>query len=233
MNVAGELPFSGAIQPRAFVIIPAAGESRRMGEPKLLLPVQGRPLIAHTIGAWLSAGLKPLVVIRPADEPLATACCKAGADVLQPAMAPAEMKISVQLALRAIAEQYQPGEHDCWLLAPADMPALSPAIIERLISLHRKAATSEILVPTSWDRLPACQESATDTTGCKPLPRRGHPVLFPWPLAEQVHQLAANEGVKALLTRNPVREVPCDDLLAQSPSAFADIDTREDYDKLR
>jgi molybdenum cofactor cytidylyltransferase len=55
VTVAGELSSA-----RAFAIIPAAGESRRMGEPKLLLPVNGRPLIAHTISAWLSAGLTPL-----------------------------------------------------------------------------------------------------------------------------------------------------------------------------
>ncbi|WP_425617405.1 NTP transferase domain-containing protein [Anatilimnocola sp. NA78] len=210
--MAGELS-----QPRAFAIIPAAGESRRMGEPKLLLPVNGRPLIEHTISAWLTAGLKPLVVVRPADHALAIACRDAGADVLQPPVAPAEMKISVQLALQAIAENSQPTKHDCWLLAPADMPGLSPVIIQRLIAIHREAVTTEILVPTSR----------------KPIPRRGHPVLFPWPLAEQVHQLAANEGVKALLARNKVREIACEDLLAQSPAAFEDVDTRADYDQLR
>lgn len=50
------------VEPRrAFAIVPAAGESRRMGGPaKLLLPLQGVPLIAHTLIAWQAAGPAPL-----------------------------------------------------------------------------------------------------------------------------------------------------------------------------
>ncbi|QDU26376.1 Purine catabolism protein PucB [Anatilimnocola aggregata] len=202
---------------RAFAIIPAAGESRRMGEPKLLLPLQSKPLIAHTIDAWLTAGLKPLVVVRPNDEALVQVCRERGADVLQPQAPPSEMKVSVQLALQFLDGQFHPGEHDCWLIAPADMPRLSVAIIGRLLQLHCESVASHstsILVPTIAGK-------------------HGHPVLFPWPLSAQVHQLGTNEGVKALLTRNPVREIPCDDLLAQGPQAFADIDTPADYQRFK
>ena len=200
------------IPPRAFAIIPAAGESRRMGGvAKLLLPVQGVPLIAHTLAAWQAAGLVPLVVIRPADNQLSEICRAYGAEVLRAETPPADMKISVQLALRHL-QRYSLPANFAWLLAPADMPRLSPAIIARLIDEHAAAVNKSILVPTI-------------------LGKQGHPVLFPWSLAPQVFELSPNEGVKALLTRNPVREIVCDDLAEHEP--FADVDTPVDYQRLR
>lgn len=202
---------------RAFAIVPAAGESRRMGSPKLLLPLHGSPLIAHTLIAWQTAGLAPLVVVRPDDQKLIAVCHAYGAEVLVPHAPPAEMKISVQLALAYLQQRYRPPADFAWLLAPADMPRLSPPIIERLLEQHvqnwSKTSSPPILVPTSAGT-------------------RGHPVLFPWSIAAQVFALAADEGVKALLARNEVREIACDDLLHQEAAAFVDIDTPGDYQAL-
>jgi molybdenum cofactor cytidylyltransferase len=208
------------VPPRAFAIIPAAGESRRMGGvAKLLLPLQGVPLIAHALAAWQAAGISPLVVVRRGDQQLADVCRSYGAEVLTPEIPPPEMKVSVQLALRHLQERYRPAANFTWLLAPADMPRLSSAIIERLLAEHATAAAkanpiAEILVPTIFD---------------KP----GHPVLFPWSFTKQVFELATNEGVKALLTRNPVREIDCDDLVGAGSDAFCDVDTPVDYQRLR
>jgi CTP:molybdopterin cytidylyltransferase MocA len=59
---------------RYFALIPAAGYSTRMGQPKLLLPLCGKPLITHTIDAWLSSNVdRVVVVIRPGDDDLAAA----------------------------------------------------------------------------------------------------------------------------------------------------------------
>lgn len=189
-----------------------------MGTPKLLLPLQGSPLIAHAITAWQAAGLAPLVVVRPADQKLIEVCRAYGAEVLVPDEPPPEMKISVQLALEYLQQRYRPPSDFAWLLAPADMPRLSPAIIERLLATHRlhvqQTASPPILVPI-------CGE------------QRGHPVLFPWPMATQVSALGPQESVKALLTRNQVCEVPCDDLLAANQTAFVDVDTPADYERLR
>jgi len=201
---------SDRISPRYFAIIPAAGDSRRMGAPKLLLPVQDKPLIAHTIEAWLAAGLTPYVVVKRSDQLLADACLECGANVIQPAIDPPEMKISVQFALEHIAATDRPQQIDAWLLAPADMPRLSPAIIRKLIAIHSE--TAAIVVPTLAGK-------------------RGHPVLFPWPLAAEVARLGAEEGINALVARHATREIPCDEF---SPAdTFADVDTPADYERLR
>lgn len=63
------------------------------------------------------------------------------------------MKVSVQLALHYLRDRYRPPVDFAWLLAPADMPRLSPAIITRLLDEHqagtKRSASTPVLVPTS------------------------------------------------------------------------------------
>ena len=44
-------------------VILAAGASRRMGTNKMLLPVEGEPMVRRTVRAALDAGLAPVVVV--------------------------------------------------------------------------------------------------------------------------------------------------------------------------
>jgi molybdenum cofactor cytidylyltransferase len=197
------------LTPRSFGIVPAAGRSERMGTAKLLLPWGDKTVIEHVLSAWQASRVTHVtLVVRPDDQPLANLGMAAGVDVVRPATAPAEMKISIRLALAHVGQRFAPTATDCWLLAPADMPRLEPALIDRLLAEHR-AQHPAILVPTFAGR-------------------RGHPVLFPWPLAAEVEQLAAHEGVNALLARHPVREIFCD-----HPEVLDDLDTPDDYARLR
>jgi molybdenum cofactor cytidylyltransferase len=49
--------------PRIGAVILAAGASRRMGRNKMLLPVDGEPMVRRAAGAALDAGLTPVVVV--------------------------------------------------------------------------------------------------------------------------------------------------------------------------
>lgn len=49
--------------PAPAIIILAAGRSSRMGAMKLLLPLGGRPVIAHVVAAALDTWLRPVVVV--------------------------------------------------------------------------------------------------------------------------------------------------------------------------
>ena len=199
--------------PRSFAIIPAAGDSTRMGAPKLLLPVGSQRLIEPTLAAWKCGGVdKIIVVVRPGDEELALLCRSFGAEVVIPPTPPPQMKDSVQYGLKYVESIFSPASEDVWLLAPADMPNLSPRIVQMLLSSHDPLHPA-ILTPTLSGR-------------------RGHPVLFPWPLAAQTHELRQNEGINALRQSHESREVPCDTLEAAGTAPFADIDTPEDYGKL-
>jgi molybdenum cofactor cytidylyltransferase len=201
---------------RTFAIVPAAGHSLRMGQPKLLMRLEGRPLIEHSLEAWRTGGVdRIVVVVRAGDAALAAAI---GAlpwpniDLVRPRIDPPDMKASVQAALRHVAERCSPANDDAFLVAPADMPRLSPEIIGRLIveGIHRPG---KIVVPT---------------IGGHP----GHPVLFPWELSAEVHALSAGEGLNALVDRGPSDLVACDLLVATSSQPFADIDTPDEYRRL-
>ncbi len=198
---------------RAYAIVPAAGQSRRMGQPKLLLPWKQGTIIEATLAAWQACPVAVVVVVvRPDDAELAAICRRAGAEVVVPDAAPPHMRDSVQLALNHLAGNYEPTDADVWLLAPADMPLLSPAIVHHLLAVHTSAPTA-ILTPTLGGR-------------------RGHPVLFPWPLAGKVPKLAEGRGINALHWENQSQAVACDHL-GIAPAAFADVDTPEQYDQAR
>ena len=46
----------------------AGGASRRMGEPKAMVELAGKPLIAHAVAAVVDAGLNPIVVAKPDSQ---------------------------------------------------------------------------------------------------------------------------------------------------------------------
>jgi molybdenum cofactor cytidylyltransferase len=50
-------------------VVLAAGLSRRMGRPKLLLDLGGAPVIRRTVERVLAAGLEEVVVVMPPDAP--------------------------------------------------------------------------------------------------------------------------------------------------------------------
>ncbi|MEX2559235.1 MAG: nucleotidyltransferase family protein [Pirellulales bacterium] len=193
--------------PRSFAIVPAAGRSERMGRPKLLLPWRGATVIEHVLSAWKRAGVsRVVVVVHPEDQALAAVCRDAGVDVVVADPPPADMKASVQCGLAHVASHYAPSASDAWLLAPADMPLLEPGWIEKLLS-SRRPAPDEIIVAS-------CQG------------RRGHPVLFAWPLAREAAELMPDEGLNVLLDRHPCRRV-------ELPSeVLGDLDTPGDYQRL-
>lgn len=197
--------------PRAFAIVPAAGDSLRMQKAKLLLPWQGKPLIDHVLASWRASLVRATaVVIRPDDNELAAVVERAGVLVVRPPLPPPDMRASVSFGLGEIRRLFDPQAYDAWLVAPADLPRLSAQVIDRLVTEH-VAQPDAALVPVAGSR-------------------RGHPVLFPWHWIARVRHLEPDEGLNALLRDGLTREIDCGDLLR--PTAFDDIDTPQDYDRL-
>ncbi|MGE3821449.1 MAG: NTP transferase domain-containing protein [Isosphaeraceae bacterium] len=198
-------------------IVPAAGLSRRMGRPKLTLPVGGIPVIARVVSALRDGGASIVVVVAPpADAPGALDLIQAaearGAVVVVPDLQPAEMRDSIELALNALevdAERDADPRREAIvtvLLTPADSPGLQPSTVRQVLERAR-AEPDRIVVPIVEGR-------------------RGHPVALPWTLAREVRQLPAGVGVNALIAERAGRivELPVDD-----PGVIADLDTPEDY----
>ena len=94
------------------------------------------------------------------------------------------------------------------------MPGLTARTINELIDSYGQSLFRAGKAPRIW--APRCRG------------RRGHPVLFSWSLAHEVAQLAAGEGLNALVARHEV-----EDFESGSDSILEDLDTPEDYERLR
>jgi molybdenum cofactor cytidylyltransferase len=193
---------------QTFAIVPAAGKSARMGTAKLLLPWQGRALIDHLLDAWQRSRVQRIVVVcREDDRALRDHLAGHNVELVLPSVAPPQMKDSVCAALVHVRDHYAPQKSDAWLLAPADLPQLSPCVIDQVLAAGQ-AAPGATIVPRAAGR-------------------RGHPVLFPWALHEAVLALGSDQGVNSLLDRGPLRYVE-----TAEAGSWRDVDHPDDYHRL-
>lgn len=195
---------------RIFAVVPAAGMSRRMGKPKLVLPLGATTVIERTLTALRSIPAdRQYVVLRDDDILLAQLVRRCGSCLVQPESPPPDMRSSVEAALRAIKIDWQPREDDAWLLLPADSAALHPGVVDVLLAAWRETS-EDVLVPQFRDQ-------------------RGHPAFFRWTLTQRLFELNPKLGVNALrkLPDVTTRLYPVTD-----ESVLGDLDTPEDYTKL-
>jgi molybdenum cofactor cytidylyltransferase len=193
-------------------VVPAAGLSARMGQPKLLLKFQGETLIHRVVTALRLGGAgRVIVVAPPATAPegtlIADEARRAGAEVIVPDTRPAEMRLSVELGLGPLETDPIP---QLVFLTPGDVPGITPDLVARL------------------------RDAALGRPGCIVVPeyagRRGHPLVLPWIIAIEIRALPAGEGVNGLVARyeNCLIEVP-----VPIPDVLVDLDTPEDLHRWR
>lgn len=186
-------------------VVLAAGLSRRMGRPKLLLPLDGRPLIRRTVEALAAARLADLVVVIPPES-----------DALRAALD----GLSVRFAVNPAPEAGQAGSvvagvaalapgTTAALIALGDQPDLPHAVLSGLLERHR-AAGAAIVAPRYREG-------------------RGNPVLFTAAVFPELLRLTGDQGARAIVDADAARValVPFDLPMPR------DVDTPEDYESLR
>jgi molybdenum cofactor cytidylyltransferase len=193
-------------------IVPAAGKSRRMGQPKMLLPFGGQPLIGRVVRALLDGGAEPVVIVAPpADAPegpaVAEAGRQAGAIVITPPRRPLEMRESVELALEWLARDDPPR---AVLLTPGDSPGITPEIVRRVMSRWADSPQS-LVVPTANGR-------------------HVHPIVLTWDVATLVSTLPRNLGINALVAKLSERVI---ELELPYPELVHDLNTPDDLTRWR
>jgi molybdenum cofactor cytidylyltransferase len=206
------------MKPQLVALIPAAGHSRRMGQPKLLLDLGGRTIMARVVDALRQAGIaRCIVVVRPGDTALAHEATIAGAEVVTPVVAPIDMRQSVEYGLREVGGSREKVEStpaleslDGWVLVPADHPALQAPVIRELVAVW-VMNSSRIVVPVYNGQ-------------------RGHPTIFPWSLSQEVFTLLPDQGLNHLLRSVPDRVL---EVSVSDPHVLDDLDTPEDLRRLR
>ncbi len=188
-----------------WAVILAAGESKRMGEPKLLLPLQGKTMVETVVDKVLGAGLSRIMVVvggAPGVRPALTG--KPVEFVENPDYARG-MLSSIQCGLRAL-----PDDAAAALIVLADQP-LVPAEALRAVLEAGKAGTKGLVVPVYRGR-------------------RGHPLLVSLSYRSEVARLDPEIGLRQLLARHPddILEVEVED-----SDLLEDVDTPADYRRIR
>jgi molybdenum cofactor cytidylyltransferase len=189
-------------------LVLAAGESRRMGSPKLTLPWRDdRTVVGAVVAALVDGGVdRVLVVVGGDSESLGQALAGHSVEFVEnPAFAEGEMLSSIQAGLRALGEDVQAA-----LLIPGDMPAIEPATVEAVI-VAWKTGDGGLCVPVFAGR-------------------RGHPVLLPRRYWADVLALGPGDSLRAFLRRHTDEIVRVE---VQDPGIHADIDTPQDYREAR
>jgi 2-C-methyl-D-erythritol 4-phosphate cytidylyltransferase len=121
-------------EPRYFALIPAAGVGARMAAdgPKQYMAIGGKPMLRHTIDAFLSSDLIAhiYIVVSPDDGQIDGVVPASGVTVLR--CGGATRMESIQNGLHQMGEVV--GAQDWVLVHDAARPGLNAALIEKLIT---------------------------------------------------------------------------------------------------
>jgi len=185
-------------------IVLAAGEARRMGQVKLLLPWKGKTILEHVLGNLLQSRVDEVILVlgHEADRFLGKISEPKIKIVFNPAYGEG-MSSSLRKGLMAMGEKAE-----AFLVVLGDQPGIRPEIINQLIQAFRQTRKIRKIV------LPTYQS------------RRGHPVLFSSEYGEEILRLKGDVGARQILRDHPedIVEVETD-----SEAILWDIDTPEDY----
>lgn len=157
-------------------VILAAGEARRYGAPKLLVPLAGRPLLQHVVDAANASALGDVVVVvgHAADEVLAGVRLGRARAMLNEAYATGQSS-SLRAGLRAATAA------DAVVVLLGDQPGVRAALLDALV--ERQRATGAAAVMCSWKG------------------RRSPPTLLHRDLWPAVEALAGDVGAREILAR--------------------------------
>lgn len=180
-------------------LIPAAGMSRRMGRPKLLLPFGERAAIELLVATLEAAGLDQIVIVLgPDGDPVARLLAKSPAVMAWNRDPDSDMAGSLRAGRRRL-------DDDCSavLICLGDHPLVGAPTARALCTRHREVP-ERILVPT-WGG------------------RRGHPILVP---SAALAELDAADTLRDVVRRDPSR---VETLEVLDAGILFDLDTPGDY----
>jgi molybdenum cofactor cytidylyltransferase len=187
---------------RVGAVVLAAGESRRFGSPKQLLPWGQKTLLQHVVDTVLGSSVQDIFVVLGyraeqigallGDRPVRLVINKDWKRGLSG---------SVKAGLQALPENYEA----CFFLL-GDQPNVTTELINSMLDRYRR--TLATIVAPSY-------------RGC-----RGNPVLFGRSLFQELLTLEGDRGGRDVILRH---QGQVETVEAEEESIFLDIDTRADY----
>lgn len=188
-------------------IILAAGQSKRMGQPKMLLPWGNTTVLGKVVETIQHAGVEDILVVTGgARAEVEKIVAQYGSRIIHnESFEQEEMLTSIQLGL-----QEQKPEAQAALICLGDQPQVEERCVRSVCEAFQKNKTS--LVVPSYQM------------------RRGHPWLIARELWNEVLQMRAPESMRDFLNNHKgnIHYVEYD-----TSSILQDLDTPEDYLKYK
>jgi molybdenum cofactor cytidylyltransferase len=185
-------------------IILAAGESKRMGFPKMLLQINGKNMIEKVIENVAESDTDGILVVLGASrERLVDLVSTYDVKYCYNENYKEGMLSSVQCAFRNL-----PTDIEAVLVFQGDQPFISPVVADSVIKAFRTSGKG-IVIPVFNGK-------------------RGHPLLLDRKYREEIEMLDPDEGLRSIarIYSDDVFEVETAD-----PGILKDFDTYDDYMK--
>ncbi|MDH4196336.1 MAG: nucleotidyltransferase family protein [Candidatus Aminicenantes bacterium] len=187
-----------------WAIVLAAGESRRMGTQKLLLPYGETTVVETVVRKALDSGVDRVMAVVGADRDTVLARLERyPLTIVENENFRQGMLTSVQAGFAAL-----PADAVAAVVMLGDQPAVPTEAVRAVVRAARESGEG-IIIPTSGGR-------------------RGHPVLVATKYGRAVASLDPAIGLRQLRLEHPddVLEVEVGD-----PAVLRDLDTPEDYER--
>jgi molybdenum cofactor cytidylyltransferase len=183
-------------------ILLAAGDSKRMGEPKALLQYDGITFIDSILNKFFEIGCEPIISILGASAELI--CERTRVHKFQCFRNPNPEE--GQLSSLQIAIAHLPEESEGFIMALVDHPMVKMDTYQKLFEMA-KANSNNIIIPEFYGK-------------------KGHPVYFGRPFFDSILHLPLTDGARVVIHENPADVMY---LKVDDEGILKDIDTPDDY----
>ena len=188
-------------------VVLAAGLSRRMGRPKMVLPWGKRTVIENVVHVLHQAGIKKIVVVTGGARAEIEQALKSQPVecVFNPEYERDEMVLSLQTGLKSL-----PKNIDAVLVVLGDQPQIEAQVVDAIISRYDHSKDG-LIVPSFHMR-------------------RGHPWMVRRKLWPDILRMAPPKNLRDFM-HSHVDEIRY--VNVQTASVLADLDTPDDYERER
>jgi CTP:molybdopterin cytidylyltransferase MocA len=191
---------------QVLVAILAAGESRRMGQPKLCLPWGQTTILGHILAQWREAGAEKIVVVHaPGETPVTRELDRLGIPSAQRIATLAMERGMMGSVVTAAARALQEVALTHLVIAPGDQPHLQTETLRELLR--------------------ACETSPGKIVRAVFQGKPGHPLALP---ANVLAELSATSS-ETLRDFLRLKEIAVCDLTSRDSGVLLDVDTPDDY----
>jgi len=195
-----------AVRRTVLVAILAAGESRRMGRPKLCLPWGRTTILGHNLAQWREAGAEKLLVVHgPGETPVTLELDRLGVP-------------SAQRAATLAPERGMMGS-----VVTAARRALRDALLTHLVIAL--GDQPQLRAETLREILRACENAPGKIVRVVFQGKPGHPLALPANALAEL-SVTSSETLRDFLR---LKEIPACDLTTRDSGVLLDVDTPADY----